>query len=160
MKNYLLLTGFILFAGLTITSCKESDEQQVKKNSEQFLSAIISGNFEKAKELTTVETQNKWGDFVKFVSENMTQEKKNLIAKSKIDVSEVKVQGETAEALCSATIPYFALETTILHLKKVDGKWLIDEPGAIVTDVIKLKIEEDVRVLDVDSIPQDSTVKK
>lgn len=145
MKKMSLSTVTLIVAIIVMVSCSESEEKKVKTTAEDFLTALLNGDLDKAGTLTTTETHQKWGDFAKVV-----QEFGPGAIPAKINVSDVKVNGEDAEVLCSATIPYFAKETTILHLKKENGVWLVNEPNAIVTDIVK--VEETVISLDVDSV--------
>ncbi len=145
MKKVIVQAAFVLLA-VVLVSCN-SDKGAVKKTSEEFLSALVAGDFAKSQALTTPETQAKWGDFLQQISDNMDQSAKDVISSSVITVSDVTIEGDKAEAVCSTAIPYFVQQTTVLHLSKVDGKWLINEPGAVVFD--RVRVVEDVVGLDV-----------
>ncbi len=155
MKKIVSLSSFVLFAMIFLASCN-SDKKAVKDTAETFLKAIIAGDFAKSQSLVTPETHEKWGDFLQIVADNLDQETKELIKTSQIKVSDIVVTGNDAEVICTEKIPYFAQESTVLHLKKVDGKWLINEPNAIVLD--RVKLDEDLIGIDVDMSP-DSIAK-
>ncbi len=136
-----------------LSSCGKSDSDLVKETGENFLSALVDGDLTTAKQYVTEATSEKWGDTAEVLSDVLTPEEKATIQTLTVDVSSIKVNGDEAEAICTVAIPFFRQDITVLHFKKVNGKWLVNEPGVIVKEVLT----EDTVVLDTDSIPADST---
>lgn len=134
----------IVVAVFAFASCAKSDRAMVKETGEKFIEAILSGDLATAKSLVTPATSEKWGNTAKFLEDILTPEWKASLKAAQTRISDVKVTGNDAEATVAIAIPALVGEVTVLHFKKVDGKWLINEPGILVREVIK----EETQVID------------
>ncbi len=132
---------------LMLSSCVKNDAALVKETAEKFLTAIVAGDLTTAKTLVTPATSEKWGETAEFLEMVMLPEIKAAIQSAATKVTDVKVEGETAQATVAVAIPSVVGEISILHFLKQGDQWLVNEPGVLVVNVI----ERNVVVMDADS---------
>lgn len=156
MKKMFYLFAVAMMIPLMFTSCGKSDEVLVREAGENFLSALIDGDLESAKQYVTPATSEKWGGASQMLSDILTPESKASMQSVAVKIGEVKVTGDTAEAVCAVTIPFFMEDISVLHFKKTDGKWLVNEPGIIVKEVIR----ESTVAIEPVSISENDSIKK
>ncbi len=142
MKKILL--NLIVFMAFLLVSCGKSDKALVKETGEKFITSLLAGDLTTAKTLVTPATSEKWGGTAEFLDEVLTPEIKTALQSAQSRVSDVKVKGDEAEAVLTVAIPALVGEVTVLHFKRIDGKWLINEPGLLVREVIL----EETQVID------------
>ncbi len=152
MKKIVSQLAILVFVLAVFSSCGKSNSEQVKETGEKFLSALTSGDLATARQLVTPATFEKWGDATQVIDDILTPEQKVAAQSLGIQVESIKVNGDEAEALTTITIPYFRKDITVLHFKKIDGKWLVNEPGIIVKEVIR----ENLEIINADAVPNDS----
>ncbi len=136
MKKVLLYSAVAIIV-VSIFSCAKSDHALVKKTGEQFIEALLTDDLTTARSLVTTATSEKWGSTANFLSDVLTPEWKTTLRTAQSRISDVKVNGDEAQATVAIAIPSLVGEVTVLHFKKVDGKWLINEPGILVREVFK-----------------------
>ncbi len=143
MKNVLLYPIIIVMIFI-LGSCAKSDKTLVKETGEKFMIALLAGDLATANTLVTPATSEKWGATARFLDDVLTPEWKAELEKAQSKVSDVEVSGDEAYATVAVAIPALVGEVTVLHFKKVNGKWLIDEPGILVREVVK----EETQIID------------
>ncbi len=143
MKKFLSYTIVVLFAFM-LTSCAKSDKVMVKETGEKFITALLSEDLATARSLVTPVTSEKWGNTVDFFDDILTPEWKATLETAQSKVGDVKVTGDEAQATVAVAIPALVGEVTVLHFKKINGKWLVNEPGILVREVI----EEETQIID------------
>lgn len=143
MKNLLIYSSIVLMM-FAFMSCAKSDRVLVKETGEKFVEALLTGDLVTAKSLVTSATSDKWGETARFLDDMLTPEWKATLKTAQSKVSDVKVTGDEAQATIAIGIPALVGEVTVLHFKKVEGKWLINEPGILVREVIM----EETQIID------------
>ncbi len=127
-----------------VISCSKSDKELVKKTGEKFMTALISRDSVTVNSLVTPETAQKWkGSFDLVLSPELL----TRLSSVQTQVSDVVVNGEEAQAIIAVAIPSEIGEVTTLNFKKVNGKWLVNQPGILVKEVV----EEETVIIDVDA---------
>lgn len=117
MKKHLL---FAVAAVLTVfvVSCGGSGTGP-EKTAQAFLDAVDARNFDKAKELSTAESQK----MIEMIAGFAEMAPDTIEVKAK-KVSKCDLEGED-KALCTYCCDSEGAETT-LNMKKVDGTWKVD----------------------------------
>lgn len=117
MKKHLLLAVAAVLS-VFVFSCTDSGNGP-EKTAQAFLDAVDARNFDKAKELSTAESQ-KMIDMIAGFAE-MAPDTMEVEAKK---VSKCELEGED-KALCTYCCDSEGAETT-LNMKKVEGVWKAD----------------------------------
>ncbi len=120
MKKIVFSVVAFAFAALTIMSCgSKSDPKSVAI---AFLNARNSMDYENAKKYGTAET-GKMIDMMSSFSSMIPDSMKNEAKKIKVDIKDVKEEGDKATVVYSESIKP---GDQTLNMVKKDGKWLVN----------------------------------
>ncbi len=133
MKNIKFLSFLTLAGILVFTSCNK-EEKEIKKTAEGFLNAINMLNISEARKYATEET----GKTLDIMEQGLALQSPEILAESRkeaanksYEVTKVEIKNDEAIASCKMTDktnPDTKSPMESLRLKKVDGKWLVNQP--------------------------------
>jgi len=122
---HLLLSALLVAGAFQLTSC-ESNEKKAEESMTAFLDALVAHDFEKAKELSTPETQE-----ILVVVEKESEKYKEANTDT-VEITYEIIEQEVVDSTASFTVKIIIGETEkveIIKLTIVEEQWLVVMPA-------------------------------
>ena len=135
MKNHYF---FILVLAITLLSCQNNQESQVREVAQQYLEAVGNYKFEEGRAFVTDSSQN-FIDRMTNVVKMMTQEdlEKNLPVT--VTIKQFSINQDTALVNFDTQSPLYTHNGNIYLVRQTNNIWLVDLPKSFSLQMARKK---------------------